>query len=169
MSNELWQNNPTGLIPKGTVCPTCARYNARNITCNVIVWKDQKVLLIQRDHEPGKGLWAIPGGYVGWDETVEESARRELQEETGLVAGKLQFVGTRSDSTAGDERQNIDLYFYTSEVSGEPKQQVGEVKNMDWFSLEELPQPMAFDHGRLLKLFVNNIKTNSELPVPLIM
>ena len=48
-----------------------------------------EVLLIQRKHDPYAGIWALPGGYVDMDETVEEAIVRELEEETGLKTKNL--------------------------------------------------------------------------------
>ena len=55
------------------------------------------VLLIRRKHEPFKGSYALPGGFVDVGETVEDGCRRELKEETGLEVGALQLVGVYSD------------------------------------------------------------------------
>lgn len=49
-----------------------------------------KVLLIERGNEPYKGLWAFPGGFLNMDESAEQGARRELMEETGMVAGYME-------------------------------------------------------------------------------
>jgi 8-oxo-dGTP diphosphatase len=167
MSESLWFNNPNGLIPRGTVCTTCARFNARDLTCNVIVYKDNQVLLIKRDHEPMKGAWGFPGGYLAWDETLAEAAARELFEETGLTAANLLLVGTRSDLSAGDGRQNVDIYFYTDTVTGEFTKQVGEVADIQWFHVNDLPQPLAFNHGVLLEKFLPQIIAQPAQPVAL--
>lgn len=49
-----------------------------------VVWKDNKILLIQRGKEPGKGQWSLPGGHQEWGETVRQALAREVREETGL-------------------------------------------------------------------------------------
>ncbi len=56
------------------------------------VWKDGKVLLIQRAKPPA-GLWALPGGQVEFGETARAAASRELQEETGVTADLTEFAG----------------------------------------------------------------------------
>lgn len=169
MSDSLWQQHPHGLIPRGTVCKTCGRYNARDITANVLVFRKGKILLLKRAHEPGKGGWALIGGYISWDETLEEAARREMKEETGLRAGKLYLIGTRTDNSSGEGRQNIDIYFYTSEISGKIKKQEDEVVEIAWFPLDALPQPLVFDYERLLKKFVPAILQNPDGPVPVVL
>jgi len=52
-----------------------------------------RILLIRRKHEPFAGSWALPGGFLDMDETLEAAARRELDEETGVAVGKLTFLG----------------------------------------------------------------------------
>jgi len=162
--HDLWLHNPLGLIDKEAICETCARYNARNVTCNMVVIQNDQVLIIHRDHEPEKGKWGLPGGYLNWDETVTQTAVRELEEETGLHAENVRIIGIRSDNSAGDGRQNVDIYFYTDAVSGEMKPQLGEIADIRWCSFDELPE-LAFDHGRLLRAFIPVIKSGVFVPV----
>lgn len=166
--HDIWLTNPTGLIPKGEICDHCAKYNARNLTSNLVIVKNNKILLVHRDHEPEKGTWAFPGGYLSWDETVEQAAARELKEETGLEAERLQLIGIRSDESAHDGRQNVDIYFYTNNVTGEMKKQSGEIADIRWFDLDELPKYLAFDHLKLLQSFLPAIKTNFQVIVPVV-
>lgn len=169
MNENIWQENPSGLIARGTVCTCCGRYNARDLTCNVVVYADGKVLLLQRNNEPAAGAWGFPGGYIDWDETLIEAATRELREETGLTPGPLYFVGSRSDDSSGDGRQNVDLYFHTPSVSGTISVQKSEVRAVEWFSVTALPQPMAFQHDVLLRRFIPLIEANPHGPVPVLL
>ncbi len=60
----------------------------------LVTWRDE-ILLIERERAPGKGLWALPGGFIDTDETLEAGARRELAEETGLVAAPVCLRASR--------------------------------------------------------------------------
>lgn len=76
----------------------------------VVVRHRAEVLLVRRGNEPYKGCWALPGGFMEMDETIEHCAVRELQEETDLIVGeeglktdrRLQRSGTRPSRTHGD-------------------------------------------------------------------
>jgi mutator protein MutT len=59
---------------------------------SILVLKDGMVLVVKRGKEPSRGLWALPGGKQEWGETLEETARRELLEETGLTTANAEFL-----------------------------------------------------------------------------
>jgi 8-oxo-dGTP diphosphatase len=62
------------------------------IGVSACVWRDGKVLLVERGKEPWKGKWSLPGGGLEFGETVREAARRELHEETGIEADLVKLV-----------------------------------------------------------------------------
>ena len=101
------------------------------------------VLLIQRNQEPGKGFWTLPGGFVEFDETAEVGVVREVEEETGIQTRLLGLVGFRSRVNP----KNNDAYvvFLLEEVSGEfiqiPNEEIANVGFFDLVALEEL-QPL---------------------------
>ena len=80
--------------------PYSYEYPRPSLTVDCVVFglddENLKVLLIERDLEPFKGKWALPGGFVRVDETLDEAARRELREETGVVNVYLRRDRTRS-------------------------------------------------------------------------
>ena len=76
------------------------------------------MLLVQRGREPGRGLWAVPGGKVEWGESMAETAAREVLEETGIVAevGEVVWVG----ESMGASHHFVLVDFAASYVSGTP-------------------------------------------------
>ena len=111
---------------------------------------ERRVLLVQRGNEPFKGMWAFPGGFLNMDETLEQCARRELKEETGLDT-PIRFEELKSFSTVDrDPRGRTISVAFVAEVP------LSEVKGGDdaaearWFPLDEIPQ-LAFDHGEMLQ------------------
>jgi 8-oxo-dGTP diphosphatase len=111
---------------------------------------ERRVLLVQRGNEPFRGMWAFPGGFLNMDETLEQCARRELKEETGLDT-PIRFEELKSFSTVDrDPRGRTISVAFVAEVP------LSEVKGGDdaaearWFPLDEIPQ-LAFDHGEMLQ------------------
>jgi len=89
------------------------------VTIDALIIKDNKILLIKRGADPFKGFWGTPGGYVEWDETVEDAVKREVKEELGLDTTSLKFVGLYS-APERHPKQCINVA-YTVTVEGEPK------------------------------------------------
>jgi ADP-ribose pyrophosphatase YjhB (NUDIX family) len=85
--------------------------------------------MIKRGQEPMKGWWAIPAGYLDWDESMEECAIRELKEETGLEGSIERLLGVYSERFRASE----------------------EVEEIEWFGLDELPERVAFDHRKMIE------------------
>ena len=93
--------------------------------------------------------WGYHGGSVELDEVVEEAARRELWEETGLTAHTLTLFGVFSGPEMhfvypnGDEVSNIDHVYLCTDWSGTPRPQPGEVEELRFFRWDELPEDIA--------------------------
>ena len=108
-----------------------------------------RVLLVRRGKPPFKGKHALPGGFVEIGETVEDACRRELMEETGIKAGRLQLLGVYSDPKRDPRGHTCAVVFLTRIARATPK--AGDdaaaaewVEN--WSKLD-----LAFDHARILK------------------
>lgn len=144
-----WNRYPTGGIGKGDYCPCCKRFNARLVSCGAVVMEKGKVLLVKRGIEPDKGYWVMPGGYLEWDETVEEAALRELREETGFEGKVVGLLGVRSDLGAGNDRQNVDLFFEVERTGGREKLS-RETVELGWFDESSLPSKIAFGQRELI-------------------
>jgi 8-oxo-dGTP diphosphatase len=105
------------------------------------------VLLIQRDHEPFAGRWALPGGFVEEREQVTVAAPRELAEETGLSVNpeSLELLGVY-DTPDRDPRGWSVSVVYLAHISGEqPVSGSDDAREARWFRANALPQ-LAFDH-----------------------
>lgn len=108
------------------------------------------LLLVERKHEPCKGQWAFPGGFMNIDETADDAARRELWEETGLRVTEVRQIGafTKVDR---DPRERVITIAYRADVDGTPAVLGGDdAAKARWFALDALP-PLAFDHGEILE------------------
>ena len=112
--------------------------------------EDLKVLLIQRGIEPFAGRWALPGGFVHVDETLEAAARRELQEETGIAEvflEQLYTVGTIDRDPR--ERVVTVAYYALVKLSDHRVRAATDARSAAWFAVDDLP-PLAFDHDEIL-------------------
>lgn len=110
-----------------------------------IVIKDDKVLLVKRGIPPSKGLWAIPGGHIELGETLQETAEREILEETGIVIRAKKPVYT-FDLIERDDTGKIRFHYIVVDlmaeyVSGEPlgADDALEARWLSWEEIEALP------------------------------
>jgi len=100
----------------------------------VVIVVDGSVLLIQRGGEPGKGLWAVPGGKVAYGERLRDAARREAQEETGLEVdvGEVVWVGEHIEGV-----HHIVLIDFLATVVGGDLVAADDADDARWVPLEQ--------------------------------
>ena len=102
-------------------------------------------------------LWGYAGGSVEPDEEVEAAARRELYEETGLTAHKLELFGVFSGPDLhyvypnGDEVSNIDIVYLCRDYAGTLTCQAGEVDALEFFSADRLPENLFGPNRKILR------------------
>lgn len=111
------------------------------------------VLLIQRKFGPFQGVWALPGGFVGMEETLMDACKRELFEETGLKNVELSQFYTFDAIDRDPRHRTISTVYYgripeTLNVSGGD-----DADKADWFPIISLPE-MAFDHAEIIGKFI---------------
>lgn len=111
---------------------------------------DLKILLIQRDISPFEGEWALPGGFIRVGESLNDCARRELEEETGLKNVFLEQLYSFGEADR-DPREHIVTIAYYALVNliEHPPQAATDARNAAWFALDDLPE-LAFDHNQIL-------------------
>lgn len=131
------------------------KYPRPALTADCVVFglddNDLKVLLIQRDFDPFAGHWALPGGFVVVGESIEESARRELAEETGLIGIFLEQLYTFSDPERDPREHVVTVAHYALINLSEHKVTPStDARNAAWFELSDIPG-LAFDHDRILQ------------------
>jgi len=136
---------------KGLRCPQCGvlvkEYRNPFPTVDIIIAKENKVILILRRNEPRQ--WALPGGFCDYGESLEEAAIREAREETGLQVELLEQFHTYSDPQRDPRQHNITTVF-TARVVGGTLQAQDDAQDIRFFSEEELPPVLAFDHLEIL-------------------
>jgi len=116
-----------------------------------------RVLLVRRGQPPFEGKWALPGGFVEMDETLAESAARELAEETGLGGVELEQLHAFGDPGRDPRGRTVSVVHWGVVEHGLP-----EVKGDDdadeavWHAVEALPE-LAFDHEEILRLAIERL------------
>lgn len=113
---------------------------------------DLKVLLIERDREPFAGRWALPGGFVEPDETLEQAALRELAEETGVSKLYLEQLYSFGDPGRDPRDRMITVAYYAlvRRLDHAPRA-ASDARAVGWFPASRCP-PLAFDHREIVAM-----------------
>ncbi len=119
---------------------------------------DLKVLLIEREIPPFKGKWALPGGFVLVDETVEDAARRELEEETGITKLYLEQLYTFGELNRDPRERVVTVAYYALvKLSDHRIRAASDAAQAAWFSVDDLPK-LAFDHARIVDMALTRLQ-----------
>jgi len=119
-----------------------------------------KLLLIKRGHEPFKGKWAFPGGFIGIDEELDDAVARELQEETGLTGVRLEQMHTFGKPGRDPRGRQITVAYMGIIKDGLDRIKAGDdAAEAQWFDINDLPQNIAFDHDLVAKFAVERLKS----------
>lgn len=109
------------------------------------------VLLVKRANEPFAGKWALPGGYVDMDESLEAAAKRELKEETGVEDARLDQLYTYGEPDRDPRERTITVAYYgLIPAEALPNEDGGsDAEQACWFPADKLPE-LAFDHNQIV-------------------
>jgi 8-oxo-dGTP diphosphatase len=142
------------------------RYPRPHVTVDLVIFSiiedDLKVLLIRRADEPYKGSWALPGGFVAIDESLEQAAARELEEEVGVQDVYLEQLYTFGD-LGRDPRGRVISIAYFALVDAERQRIVAasDAAAAEWRSVFAPPR-LAFDHRQVLDYAVWRLRNKLE-------
>ncbi|HMO58034.1 MAG TPA: NUDIX domain-containing protein [Roseiflexaceae bacterium] len=143
------------------------RYDRPSVTVDVVIFslieRALHVLLVRRRHWPFEGRWAIPGGFVQSDETLDAAARRELEEETGVADIYLEQLYTFGDP-GRDPRMRVISVAYIALVRADihTLRVSEESTDVRWFPVSGLPGPLAFDHDEILATAIDRLRSKIE-------
>lgn len=132
-------------------CPHCGKvvekYRNPLPTVDIIVETEEGIVLIKRKNPPYG--WALPGGFVDYGESLEQAALREAKEETNLDVELLSQWGAYSDP-ARDPRHHTISVVFIARAEGEPRAS-DDAAEVRLFNRSDLPEHLAFDHGKILQ------------------
>ncbi len=138
-------------VKKEILCPHCGKtvfiYQNPIPTVDIIIELEQRGIILIKRKNPPYG-WAIPGGFVDYGESLEETAIREAKEETGLDIELINQFHTYSDP-GRDPRHHTITTVYIAKAKGIPKAG-DDAKDIAIFTEKNLPKQLAFDHGKIL-------------------
>jgi 8-oxo-dGTP diphosphatase len=125
------------------------------VTVDAVVFRNsvagKQLLLIKRKNEPFKGKWALPGGFVDEGEDLPVAAKRELQEETGLVIENLQQFGAFGKPGRDPRSHTVSIAYVGFADENAQAIAADDADEAGWFSITALPE-LAFDHADIIKL-----------------
>lgn len=126
-----------------------------------LVEQDLRVLLIKRDHEPYNGMWAIPGGFIQMDESLEESATRQLHEKTGADGVYMEQLYTFGDPQRDPRMRILTVAYFAIVPADEIEVSRPGTNEIHWFSMTDLPK-LAFDHATILDYALTRLRYKLE-------
>ena len=144
-----------------------SKYERPSVTVDVVIFSLRSgrlhVLMVQRKHWPYADHWAIPGGFVNMDESLETAARRELMEETGVHDLYMEQLYTFGEPGRDPRTRVISVAYFALIRSEEQTLQISDESNdVRWFPVDELPAPLAFDHDKILRFALDRLRSKLE-------
>ncbi len=140
-------------------------YPHPSVTADVVIFTrredDLQVLLIKRGHPPFEGRWAIPGGFVEVGESLEEAARRELEEETGVRDVHLEQLHTFGDPDRDPRGHVITVAYLALVPPATPTRAGDDAAEARWWPARD-PPPLAFDHAGILACALRRLQSKRE-------
>jgi 8-oxo-dGTP diphosphatase len=126
----------------------------------VFVFKDGKFLMQQRHGAHGAGTWSVPGGHLEFGESFEDTAAREVKEETGLEITNIRFGGVTNDYFADESKHYVTVWMLSDWERGvESITEPDKCLKQQWCTFDGLPAPLFLPWNQLLDSeFIEQIK-----------
>jgi len=130
------------------------------VAVTVFVIRDEKVLLGRKNGKIGYGSWGLPAGKLEFYESLEDCARRELEEETGLICDKMTFLHLNNDPLPNDDQTHwLSAGFLAEGVVGEPKLlEPDKCAEWKWFPLDNLPKDLWLGHKKSFPAYLKKAR-----------
>jgi len=143
--------------------PYTYEYPRPAVTVDVVLFTirsgELAVLVIRRGAPPFKGQWALPGGFVEENESLERAASRELKEETGIEQSTLEQLGAFGDPGRDPRGHTVSVAFYAFLVAPARPVAADDAADAQWVSVSALArQRFAFDHARIIAIAVERLR-----------
>jgi 8-oxo-dGTP diphosphatase len=144
-----------------------SNYDRPSVKVDVVIFslieEDLQVLLIQRKNPPFAGMWALPGGFVHIDESLEEAAARELAEETGVTNVYIEQLYTFGEPDRDPRTRVITVAYFALVPYADIEHRPGDdAEATDWHSMNVLPEQLAFDHAEILDYALTRLRYKLE-------
>jgi 8-oxo-dGTP diphosphatase len=126
----------------------------------VFVFKDGRFLMQQRQGSHGAGSWSVPGGHLEFGESFEETAAREVAEETGITIKNIRFGAVTNDIFPDENKHYVTIWMLSDWESGEPYiTEPDKCIAQAWETFDSLPEPLFIPWKQLLQSqFIDDIK-----------
>ena len=130
----------------------------------VFVFKDGKFLIQQRHGAHGAGSWSLPGGHLEFGESPEETAAREVREETGLEIAHVAFAAVTNDIFRDENKHYVTIWMKSDWKAGEAViTEPDKCLEQRWVDFGTLPEPLFLPWEQLLKSeFIEPLKRYTE-------
>lgn len=143
-------------------CPSCGATLTNDAsplpTADMLIYDEKLGIVLVKRRFPPLG-WALPGGFVDYGEKVEDAARREAMEETGLDVPIKGLLGVFSDPARDPRKHTISTVFWGRPLNSGAIKGGDDAAEARFFVLDALPEPIVFDHRQIIERFIALIRT----------
>ncbi len=153
-------------MQKPLLCPKCStqvrKHDNPSPTADAIIYDEDKgIVLIERANIPLG--FALPGGFVDVGESVEEAAIREMKEETNLDIELLGILGVYSKPERDPRFHTMTVCFVAKAIDSNSLMAGDDAKKANFYALDNLPEKLCFDHGKMIEDFKEFLKNKRTL------